>query len=145
MKKGAYDLGRKVLYYVVAAIIIALVFIYISNALYKYQKKGFESLSDIEGIGVLNKVNSCFYQEDKEINRIYANTVDMEKFKQANLEKCTDQQIMVSVTRLGKEPKTTTISQRAENFRETQTFRRLITIIEQGREEEGLLQVVVPK
>jgi len=145
MKKGAYDLGRKVLYYVVAAMIIALVFIYISNALYKYQKKGFESLSDVEGVGVLNKINSCFYYEDKEINRVYANTINMEKFKQANLEKCTDQQIVVSITKTGKEPKTTTLSQRAENFKETQTYRRMVTIIDPTGEAEGLLQVVVPK
>ncbi|MFH1332138.1 MAG: hypothetical protein ABIH63_02535 [archaeon] len=145
MKKGAYDLGRKVLYYVVAAMIIALVFIYISNALYKYQKKGFENLKEIEGVGVLNKINSCFYYEDKEINRVYANTVDMEKFKKENLQQCTDQKMRIMLTRLGKEPKTTTISQGDENVIETQTFRRLVTIRDQGREEEGLLQVVVPQ
>ncbi len=145
MKKGAYDLGRKALYYVVAAMIIALIFVYTSNALYKYQKKGLDNLHNMEVIGILNKVNSCFYYEDSEIGRTYANTVDMTKFKQENLQKCTDIPIRVTLTMLGKEPKSTTLNFEAEKLRETQKLRRIVTIKDQGTDYEGLLQVEIQK
>lgn len=145
MKKGAYDLGRKALYYVVAIMIISLVFVYISNALYKYQDKGFQNLKNIEGIGVINKINSCFYYEDEEIGRTYSNTVDMEKFKQENLEKCADRAIIVTLTRLTAEPKTTVLSYKVDLLRDKQKLKRLVTIKDQGRDEEGLLQVEISK
>jgi len=160
MKKGAYDLGRKALYYVVAIMIISLIFVYTSNAIYKYQINGLENLDNVVGTATINKVNSCFYYEDKETGRIYANTVDMEKFKQENLEKCTDTPMMVSlikfsgntilsssVVSIKKEAKETymTLSIKRENLKETQTARRMVTIVNKGEEEEGLLQVEMQK
>ncbi|MFH1210702.1 MAG: hypothetical protein V1645_02185 [archaeon] len=145
MKKGAYDLGRKALYYLVALVIIALIFLYTSNAIYKYQKKGFENLDGISKIGTINKINSCFYYEDKEIERIYANTVDMEKFTQENLNNCADKPMIVTLTKLGAQPKIMTMSYKADMLREKQKARRLVTIIEKGEKEEGLLQVEMPK
>lgn len=145
MKKGAYDLGRKALYYIVALIIIAFVFVYISNVLYKEQIKGLENLQNMAGIGILNQVNSCFYYEDKEIGRVYANTVDLEKFKQENLEKCTEKPMIVTLTRLIKK-ESTTLNYRADSVKEErEKLRRLVTIKNRGAEEEGLLQVEISK
>lgn len=145
MKKGGYDLGRKALYYVVALMIIALLFIYISNAIYKYQNKGFENLNNIKGIGVINKVNSCFYYQDKETGRIYANTVDLEKFTQETLNKCLELPMIVTLTKFGAQPKVMTMSYKADMLREKQKIRRLVTIIDKGDEVEGLLQMEIPQ
>ena len=145
MKKGAYDLGRKVLYYLVALIIIALLFLYTSNAIYKFQNKGFENLNTIKGVGMINKVNSCFYYEDKEIERQYANTIDMAKFTQENLNNCINSPMIVTLTKLGPQAKIMTMSYKADILRDKQKIRRLVTIIEKGENEEGLLQVEIPK
>lgn len=146
MKKGAYDLGRKALYYIVAIMIIAFIFVYVSNALYKQQGKGLENLNSIKGIGAINQVNSCFYYEDKELGRIYANTVDMEKFKQENLENCSEIPMRVTLTKLEKEPKQQiTLTYQPENIKEGETLRRLVTIKDRGAEEEALLQVEIQK
>lgn len=142
MKKGAYDLGRKALYYIVSIMIVALVFVYTSSALYKYQQKSFETLSNVEGTGMLNKVDSCFQYEDSETGRVYPNTVNMEKFKQENLEKCTNTPITVKLTKNSGE---TTISNKADLIKEGKTLRRMTTIKDKGAEEEGLLQVVIAK
>lgn len=160
MKKGAYDLGRKALYYVVAIMIISLIFVYMSNALYKYQNNGLENLDNLKGIATINKVNSCFYYEDKETGRVYLNTVDMEKFKQENLGKCTDMPVTVnlikfndkniassSIANIKKEAREVymTLSQKQENIKDKRTMRRMVTIIDRGVEEEGLLVVETQK
>ncbi len=145
MKKGGYDLGRKALYYVVAIMIIALVFVYASNAIGKYQDENLQNLESIKGVGIINKANSCFNYEDKEIGRVYANTVDLEKFKQENLEKCMNMAVKVKLTKLGKVQETVTLTYKEENIREPQTLRKLVTIKEKGKDEEGLLQVEVSK
>lgn len=138
MKKGGYDLGRKSVYYVVALIIIAIVFIYTSNATYKYQAKGIEHLKSLEGLGMLNKINSCFAHEDKEIGRIYPNTIDMEKFKQENLEKCTSQPVIVKLTIEGEETK---LSQDIDKLSKRQILKRAVMI----KDKEGVLEVEIRK
>jgi hypothetical protein len=153
MKKGAYDLGRKALYYIIALMIIAVIFIYISNALYKYQITGFENLNKIKEPAIINKVNSCFYYEDKEIERIYANTVDMEKFNQATLEKCLGEQLgacsdtpmTITLKRLEPNGPVTSLSHKADMLRDKQTIRRLVTVKDKGYDYEGLLQLEIPK
>ncbi len=145
MKKGGYDLGRKALYYVVAIMIIALVFVYASNAIGKYQEKTLQNLEGIKGLGIINKVNSCFYYEDKDLDRVYSNTVDLEKFKQENLEKCMNTAIKVKLIKLTKGQETTALAYKEENIREPQTLRKLVTIKDRGKDEEGLLQVEVSK
>ncbi len=144
MKKGGYDLGRKALYYVVAIMIIAIVFVYASNAIGKYQDENLQNLESIKGLGIINKANSCFYYEDKEIGRVYANTVDLEKFKQGNLEKCMNMAVKVKLTKL-KAKEMISLAYKEDNIREPQTLRKLVTIKEKGKDEEGLLQVEVSK
>lgn len=144
MKKGAYDLGRKSLYYIVAIMIIALMFVYTSNVLYRYQEKGFKNLEGMQDLGTINKINSCFYYEDKETGRIYPNTVDLDKFNQENLEKCSDTAVIVTLTRFTQaEP--TTLKYKPENLIDKQRLRRLVTVKNKGAEEEGLLQLEIAK
>ncbi len=143
MKKGAYDLGRKALYYIIALILIAFIFVYVSNALYKDHMKGLIHLSNLEGVGMINKINSCFYYEDKETGRFYTNTVDMEKFKQETLDKCAEKRVVVTLKRGSKK---TSLAYKQETIREeTNTYGRIVTIIDRGAEEEGLLQIEVEK
>lgn len=142
MKKGGYDLGRKSVYYVVALIVIAIVFIYTSNATYGYQAKGMEHLKSLEGLGMLNKINSCFAYEDKGIGRVYTNIIDLEKFNQENLEKCTSQPITIKLTTEEKEEKITQDEERLSNSRK---LKRVVIIKEKEKEDEGVLEIEIRK
>ena len=65
-KKAAYDLGRKSIYFIVAIIVIALIFVYVSNSIKSYQ---FESLKYVNKVMYLTQVKGiekCISYKDNE-------------------------------------------------------------------------------
>lgn len=68
-KKAAYDLGRKSIYYIVAIIFIALIFVFISNFIKDYQIRSIDYLISLTDLTYEKGIERCISQEDN--NRIY--------------------------------------------------------------------------
>lgn len=86
--KGQYDLARKALYYIVAIFVIAVIFLYMHNAIANYNNTVVSDASKIEGsiIAVQALMSpKCFAYYDEEIGRTYPGIIDMEKFNNRNL------------------------------------------------------------
>lgn len=88
MKKGAYDLGRKAMYYIVVIIIIAILFVYISNSFRKYQVVRLSTLDELSDLVVLNNVIKCISQKDADTGNILIYTIDESKLNKYELTKC---------------------------------------------------------
>lgn len=88
MKKGAYDLGRKAVYYIVVIIIIAILFVYISNSFRKYQIVRLSTLDELADLAVLNNVVKCVSQKDTDTGRVYLYKIDESKLSKDELTKC---------------------------------------------------------
>lgn len=76
MKKGAYDLGRKAVYYIVVIIIIAVLFVYISNSFRKFQIMRLSTLNEVTDFVIINNVVKCVSQKDADTGRIYLDRID---------------------------------------------------------------------
>lgn len=68
-RKAAYDLGRKSLYYVVAIILIALIFAYVSNSINSHKIRSIDYLSSLSDLAYIEGLEKCMSQEDN--GRIY--------------------------------------------------------------------------
>ncbi len=88
MKKGAYDLGRKAVYYIVVIIIIAILFVYISNSFRKYQVVRLSTLDELADLVLLNNVIKCVSQKDSDTGRVYLYKIDEAKLNKDELTKC---------------------------------------------------------
>jgi hypothetical protein len=88
MKKGAYDLGRKAIYYIVVIIIIAILFVYISNSFRKFQIVRFSALNEVTDFVILNNVIKCVSQKDADTGRIYLYQIDETKLNKDSLTAC---------------------------------------------------------
>jgi len=88
MKKGAYDLGRKAVYYIVVIIIIAILFVYISNSFRKFQIVRFSALNEVTDFVILNNVIKCVSQKDADTGRIYLYKLDETKLNKDSLTAC---------------------------------------------------------
>lgn len=71
MKKGAYDLGRKSVYYIVVVIIVAILFIYMTNSFRKYQVTQLSNLNEVTDLVMINNIMKCVSQKDPDTGRIY--------------------------------------------------------------------------
>lgn len=88
MKKGAYDLGRKAVYYIVVIIIIAILFVYISNSFRKFQIARFSALNEVTDFVILNNIIKCISQKDVDTGRIYVYKIDETKLNKDSLTAC---------------------------------------------------------
>lgn len=88
MKKGAYDLGRKALYYIVVIIIIAILFTYISNSFRKYQVTKISYLNEVTDIVMINNILKCISYKDSDTGRIYLYKIDKKLLKEDSLMEC---------------------------------------------------------
>lgn len=88
MKKGAYDLGRKAMYYIVVMIIIAVLFTYMSNNFRKYQITKLSNLDSVMDLVMINNVIKCVSKVDIDTGRIYLYTIDEKKLNEESLVKC---------------------------------------------------------
>lgn len=88
MKKGAYDLGRKAMYYIVVMIIIAVLFTYMSGNFRKYQITKLSNLDKVTDLVMVNNVIKCVSKKDADTGRIYLYTIDEKKLNKESLVKC---------------------------------------------------------
>ena len=91
--KGGYDLGRKVVYFIPVAILLAMIAVYTVVFFGGYRFAGFD---DVKGFGDMLIVNrlinskNCFAFEDE---KVYVGVLDSEKFRDSlkaseRLKKC---------------------------------------------------------
>ena len=66
MKKGAYDLGRKAMYYIVVMIIIAILFTYMINSFHKYKVTMIGNLDEVTDLVMINNIMKCVSQKDED-------------------------------------------------------------------------------
>jgi len=71
LKKGAYDLGRKSVYYILVIVVLFFVFVYVNNAVSEYQVKDLQALEKLSYLSEINKVKSCFYYKYPLSERVY--------------------------------------------------------------------------
>lgn len=88
MKKGAYDLGRKAVYYIVVVIIIAVLFVYIMNNFREYRMTMLSTLDKATDLAMVNNVLRCVSQKDADTGRIYLGKIDPVKLNKESLTKC---------------------------------------------------------
>ena len=88
MSRGAYDIGRKPFYYLVVVFIIAILFIYMSNAIGTYQEKSFQDLDELEHLILVHRVLACFAAKDPEFSRSLPGTLDLQSFSLEALKGC---------------------------------------------------------
>lgn len=88
MKKGAYDLGRKAMYYIVVIIIIAILFVYISNSFRKFQITKLSTLNEVTDLVVVDNVVKCISQKDADTGRIHLYKIDEAKLNKDRLVSC---------------------------------------------------------
>lgn len=88
MKKGAYDLGRKAIYYIVVIIIIAVLFVIISGSFRKFQIVRLSTLNDATDFVIMNNVVRCVSQQDVETGRVYLYKIDDSKLNADSLINC---------------------------------------------------------
>ncbi len=65
-KKGAYDLGRKSVYWVVAILFIGLIFAYVSNELTSYKLKSAEYINHVLILSQVANLERCISVEENE-------------------------------------------------------------------------------
>jgi len=99
LKKGGYDLGRKAVYYIVVCFILIFLFVYVSNAVSKYQEKDFEALEKLGLIGEIEEVKNCFYYKHHSTGVVYSE-IDMNKVidKSEEFPKCYEKPARVTFT-----------------------------------------------
>ncbi|MBM3200093.1 hypothetical protein FJZ53_04080 [Candidatus Woesearchaeota archaeon] len=88
MKKGAFDLGRKSVYYIVVVIIIAILFGYMSNVFRDYQIAKLSTVDETADLIVVNKVIKCVSQKDPDTNNILLYRIDDSKLDGEFLKSC---------------------------------------------------------
>lgn len=88
MKKGAYDLGRKAVYYIVVIVIIAILFVFISSSFRKYQIEKLSILNEVTDFIIVNNVIKCISYKDADTGRFYLYRIDESKFDKDSMVKC---------------------------------------------------------
>ena len=78
LKKGAFDLGRKSVYYLLVVVILFFLFVYVNKAVGESQVNDFYILDKLSYLSEINKLKSCFYYEHPLTGRIY-NEIDWDK------------------------------------------------------------------
>lgn len=109
-KKAAYDLGRKAIYFTVALIVIALIFVYVSNSMQNYQFKSLNYLSKVSQLVQVKGLEKCISQKDN--NRIYlgelSTKLDIDSIKKCLEENGLSKDRGFRITVEGKQPIKTT-------------------------------------
>lgn len=88
MKKGAYDLGRKAVYYIVVVIIIAVLFVYIMNNFREYRITMLSTLDKATDFAMVNNIVICVSQKDADTGKMYLGKIDPAKLNKDSLTKC---------------------------------------------------------
>ncbi|MDP2909424.1 MAG: hypothetical protein Q8N77_06490 [Nanoarchaeota archaeon] len=88
MKKGAYDLGRKAVYYIVVVVIIAVLFLYITNNFRNYQIIRLSTLDKATDLVMVQAALKCLSQKDTETGRTYMYKIDESKLEKEALINC---------------------------------------------------------
>lgn len=88
-KKGDYDIGHQMIYYILTAIFIAIVFVY-SLAFFNQKKaETIVNTDEIENFVLINKIlSSCLAYEDEGVERVIPGEIDFKKFNDKSLRKC---------------------------------------------------------
>jgi len=87
-KKAAYDLGRKAIYFMVAIIIIALIFVYVSNSIQSYQLDSREYLKEVTYLTQVEAIEKCISKIDN--NRIYLGELNRLKLDLNSIKNCLE-------------------------------------------------------
>lgn len=100
-KKGDYDLGHQVMYYILTAIFIAIIFVYSLSFFNQKKAETILTSDEIENFVLINKVlSSCLAYEDEDVERVIPGEIDFKKFNDKNLRKCieyTDKKVRLTL------------------------------------------------
>jgi len=88
MKKGAYDLGRKAMYYIVVMIIIAILFTYMTNNFHKYKVTMISNLDEVTDLVIINNIMKCVSQKDEDTGKISFYIIDKKMLEGEALMNC---------------------------------------------------------
>jgi len=88
MKKGAYDLGRKSIYYIVVVIIIAFLFVYVTNNFKNYQATMFSTMDKATDLVMVDNVMKCLSIKDADTGRVHFGIIDRSKLNKESLNQC---------------------------------------------------------
>lgn len=80
--KGAYNLGRKFIYFIIALFVIGMIFLYMSYAIKSYNNEVVSDATEIEGAVITAEAvmsPKCFAYYDEEIDRVYPGIIDYNK------------------------------------------------------------------
>lgn len=133
MKKGAYDLGRKALYYIIVMIIIAVLFTYMLNSVRKYQITNISNLDKVTDLVMVQNVIKCVSQKDAETGKISLGKIDEAKLKQESLVECLGKKPPYSDKAVKLEIKNIKLETQTPYFEYTKYKRK---VIYQDKEEE---------
>ncbi|MBI2102136.1 hypothetical protein HYT53_06005 [Candidatus Woesearchaeota archaeon] len=93
-KKGDI-LGRKMVFYVIAIFVIVAAFFVVTPAIASDKSKISELPEGLENYFLIQRflnAPSCFALQDRDTGRTFPMTIDIEKFNEANLNKCYNAQ-----------------------------------------------------
>lgn len=102
LKKGAYDLGRKAVYYIIVVFILFFMFVYVNNAVMDYQASDFKALENLRYLPEINKIKSCFYYKYPLSEKIYSD-IDLDNFDKKTLSGCYDKPVKLKLVMKDKE------------------------------------------
>lgn len=91
MRRGAYTLGHKSVYWIIAAFFLAVIFLYSFYMYAHYQEGSLECTGAVVNEMMVAKVlyaSDCFVAYDTELARALPGVIDMEKFTQENYNSC---------------------------------------------------------
>lgn len=96
-RKGQYDLGHNLIYFMGVAFMLAFVFGFSLNFVGEKYYDVYKMNSRLEDSFLISKILSrCFEYIDKS-GRSYVGIIDLEKFNDENLERCAGKNVMVSL------------------------------------------------
>ena len=105
MKKGAYDLGRKAVYYIVVLVIIAFLFVYMTNNFRKYQITRLSNLDELTNLVMLKNIERCVSKIDPDTGMLELYIIDENRLNKESLIEClgkrspyTDKAIKLEIT-----------------------------------------------
>lgn len=88
MKKAAYDLGRKSVYFIVVAFYLAFMFAYAANMVMNYQEDTLQDLDRIDNGLLLPRATYCFALYDTELKHNSYGILELEKINEKTFKDC---------------------------------------------------------
>lgn len=142
-KKGDYDIGHQVIYYILASILIAIVFIYCFSFFNQKKAETVLNMDDVEDFVLVNKIlSSCLAYKDEAVERVIPGEIDIKKFNDKDLRNCikyTDK--MVRLTLGG----TNIVSSESVRVKESEKEYKRFVIVRDKKSTGEILKIEVFK